>query len=152
MALKVHRALVPFLVTRYQPIKTYHSMVVGLFFRRYPFQIQVGHGSQCMVLLCPSPTPNAIHFFQFRLVYSQSSFSRLTERVLHMPTAASYKSSERPRTWASWKSQKKSFCGRRQVRNDNHTRLSQTLQLPLPARALICCSSITEVGGWGHHS
>lgn len=92
---------------------------------------EVGRGSQCVNLQGPLCTllpssPKAIHFFPFRLVYGQSSFSRLTKGVLHMPTAASYKSSKRPRTWASWKSQQQVSVGCRQLRNDNHTRLSQT--------------------------
>lgn len=45
--------------------------------------------------------------------------------------------------------------GCRQLGNDNHIRLSQTLQAPPPRKGtLICHSSITDVGGGGggHHS
>lgn len=56
-----------------------------------------------------------------------------------MPTAASYRSSERPRTVASWESQKKVSVGRRQLRNDNHTRLCSTPRPPArtPSSALL---------------
>lgn len=98
----------------------------------------------------PLPHPNAIHFFQFRLVYSQSSFSRLTKRVLHMPTAASYKSSERdPGLGPAGRARRKVSVGCKQLRNDNHTRLSQTLQLPSPQGHPHLPLLHNRGGGWG---
>lgn len=105
---------------------------------------EVGRGSQCVTLqgppctLPPHSSPNAIDFFQFGLVYSQSSFSRLTEGVLRVPTAASYRSGERARTGASRERQKEVSVGCRQLRNDNHTQLSSTPRPPArtPSSAL----------------
>lgn len=56
-----------------------------------------------------------------------------------MPSAASYRSGERPRTGASGESQKEVSSGCRQLRNDNHTRLCSTPRPPArtPSSALL---------------
>ena len=48
----------------------------------------------------------------------------------------------------SGRARRKVSVGCRQLGNDNHIRLSQTLQAPPPRKGtLICHSSITDVGG-----
>lgn len=81
--------------------------------------------------LCPiKPTPGTISFLQFRIVYSQSSFSRLTKSSSCASCSRLPQQRKSLRTGASWKSQKRVSVGRRQLRNDNHTQLSQTASAP----------------------